>query len=55
LLPFRPDWRWMLDRNDSPWYHSLQLYRQQVINAWDDVFKEIKRDLICREFTNIDY
>jgi len=55
LLPFRPDWRWMLDRNDSPWYSSITLYRQQVVNVWDDVFKEIKRDLIGRELTNIDY
>ena len=28
LLPFRPDWRWLLDRRDSPWYSSMKLYRQ---------------------------
>ena len=55
LIPFRPDWRWMLDRNDSPWYHSLKLYRQQVVNNWDGVFKEIKKDLLCKELINIDY
>jgi ADP-heptose:LPS heptosyltransferase len=53
LLPFRPDWRWMLDRNDSPWYKSLKLYRQQAVNAWDGVYKEIKRDLLGRGLTNL--
>jgi len=54
LIPFRPDWRWMLDRNDSPWYHSHKLYRQQVVNSWDCVFKEIKKDLLARGLTKIE-
>ena len=33
LLPYSPDWRWLLDRNDSPWYSSVKLYRQEKINV----------------------
>ena len=37
LLPFVPDWRWLLDREDSPWYPSLRLLRQSVDGDWTDV------------------
>src|SRR6202008_4582777 len=33
LLPFNPDWRWLLDRRDSPWYSSVTLYRQRRIGV----------------------
>ncbi|MGK7920241.1 MAG: tetratricopeptide repeat protein, partial [Trichodesmium sp.] len=46
LLPFVPDWRWMLDRNDSPWYPSARLFRQAKIGDWDSVFIEVKQALI---------
>src|SRR5262249_8622132 len=36
LLPFAPDFRWMLDREDSPWYPSARLFRQAGIGDWDD-------------------
>jgi tetratricopeptide (TPR) repeat protein len=49
LLPFTPDWRWMLERSDSPWYPSVKLYRQQVIDDWASVFKKIKIDLLNKE------
>jgi hypothetical protein len=29
LLPFSPDWRWLLDREDSPWYPTARLFRQE--------------------------
>jgi hypothetical protein len=45
LLPFVPDWRWMLDRDDSPWYSSLKLYRQQAIGDWYSVFTDLSYDL----------
>lgn len=45
LLPYVPDWRWMLHRNDSPWYPSVRLYRQQRIGDWSSVFKEVRRSL----------
>lgn len=35
LLPFCPDWRWMLERNDSPWYPGVRLFRQPRIGDWD--------------------
>ncbi len=40
-----PDWRWMLDRNDSPWYPNVKLYRQKKYDNWEEVFKTIKKDL----------
>ena len=40
-----PDWRWMLDRPDSPWYPTITLYRQKSRGDWVDVFDTIERDL----------
>jgi Tetratricopeptide repeat/Glycosyltransferase family 9 (heptosyltransferase) len=37
LLPFMPDWRWLLDRDDNPWYPSLRLFRQDESRGWDNV------------------
>lgn len=34
LLPFMPDWRWMLSRCDSPWYPTMRLFRQSTIREW---------------------
>ena len=45
LLPYSPDWRWLLDRNDSPWYSSVKLYRQEKINDWESVLVNIESDL----------
>ena len=46
LLPYVPDWRWLLDRNDSPWYPTAKLYRQEVIGDWDGVLEKVKSDLM---------
>ena len=46
LLPYSPDWRWLLNRNDSPWYPSVKLYRQERIGDWDSVFERVKADLL---------
>jgi len=35
LLPFTPDWRWLREREDTPWYPSLRLFRQDAPAAWD--------------------
>jgi tetratricopeptide (TPR) repeat protein len=40
-----PDWRWMLDRSDSPWYPTMRLFRQSRRGDWASVFSEIKREL----------
>ncbi|MGB3962090.1 MAG: tetratricopeptide repeat protein [Sulfurimonas sp.] len=37
LLPFSADWRWLQDREDTPWYPSVTLLRQKSINNWEDV------------------
>jgi hypothetical protein len=46
LLPFTPDWRWLLDRNDSPWYESVKLYRQERADDWNGVLGRVKHDLL---------
>jgi tetratricopeptide (TPR) repeat protein len=45
LLPFVPDWRWLLDRSDSPWYPSVTLYRQTAATDWTGVLERLRRDL----------
>jgi len=45
LLPFNPDWRWLLDRPDSPWYRSLTLFRQTTRGDWHEVFTRVNEDL----------
>lgn len=41
LLPFSPDWRWLLDREDSPWYPTARLFRQPRIGDWDSVVANV--------------
>jgi tetratricopeptide (TPR) repeat protein len=45
LLPFVPDWRWLLNRNDSPWYKSVKLFRQEKRGNWELVFKDLNKKL----------
>ena len=45
-LKYIPDWRWLLGRDDSPWYPSIKLFRQPQWGDWDSVFKEMKKELI---------
>jgi tetratricopeptide (TPR) repeat protein len=46
VLPFRPDWRWLLERTDSPWYSAAKLYRQHRRGAWSEVLKQVKADML---------
>jgi ADP-heptose:LPS heptosyltransferase len=46
LLPYIPDWRWLLDREDSAWYSSMKLYRQSKNCNWNDPLEKIKEDLL---------
>lgn len=41
LLPFSPDWRWLLRRPDSPWYRTATLVRQPRLGDWDSVLAEV--------------
>ncbi|MCC6395586.1 MAG: tetratricopeptide repeat protein, partial [Bacteroidetes bacterium] len=53
LLPFAPDWRWMLARNDSPWYPSMRIFRQRRRGEWGSVFDEVETALngVAAKFT----
>lgn len=50
LLPHRPDWRWLLDRADSPWYPKMKLYRQHQRKDWAPVIAALRDDMrhTCR-------
>lgn len=45
LLPTGCDYRWLLDRADSPWYPTARLFRQKIRGGWSDVVAEIKQEL----------
>ena len=45
LLPFAPDWRWLVAREDSPWYPTARLFRQPRMDDWDSVIDRVARDL----------
>ncbi|MGE4482551.1 tetratricopeptide repeat protein [Acidocella sp.] len=45
LLPYAPDWRWLLHREDTPWYDSMRLYRQRTPYEWSDVIERVAADL----------
>jgi ADP-heptose:LPS heptosyltransferase len=49
LVPHTPDWRWLGDRDTSPWYPSMKLYRQSVAGDWQELFGRVATDL-RREF-----
>ena len=45
LLPHAPDWRWLRERSDSPWYPTARLFRQTVAGQWNSVLDEVEREL----------
>ncbi|MDR6774053.1 tetratricopeptide repeat protein [Azospirillum sp. BE72] len=45
MVPFAPDWRWMLDREDSPWYPTMRLFRQDRPGSWDNALDRLERAL----------
>jgi ADP-heptose:LPS heptosyltransferase len=49
LLPFVPDWRWLLNREDSPWYPTMKLFRQPSHSDWKSVIHKVAEEL--RSFT----
>jgi tetratricopeptide (TPR) repeat protein len=47
LLPDNSDFRWLLDRSDSPWYPSMRLFAQGIDKLWEPVLEKINDDLKC--------
>ncbi|CAE6697292.1 tetratricopeptide repeat protein [Paraburkholderia haematera] len=45
LVPAHADWRWMIDRTDSPWYPSMRLFRQRALGEWTDVIEDVRNAL----------
>jgi hypothetical protein len=50
MLPRAPDWRWPLERTDTPWYPSVRLFRQPTVRRWDDVAQTIAAELAARDW-----
>ena len=47
-LPYIADWRWMTDRDDSPWYPTMTLFRQRRFGDWDQLFDRMALRLAAR-------
>jgi ADP-heptose:LPS heptosyltransferase len=45
LLPYTPDYRWLLDRDDSPWYPSARLFRQDETRDYASVLDKMRTEL----------
>ena len=47
LLPWLSDWRWLTNRETSPWYPTMRLFRQSAPGRWDPVIDQAARALAC--------
>ena len=45
LLPYAPDWRWLLQREDTPWYPTMRLFRQVAPGDWAGVIHRVREEL----------
>jgi len=45
LLPYNPDWRWLLKHDDSPWYPSARLFRQSQPDDWQSVIETLQKEI----------
>ena len=48
MLPYSPDFRWLLDRDDSPWYPTARLFRQAASRDWNEVIERVRNELVPR-------
>ena len=46
MLPYTPDYRWLLDRDDSPWYPSVRLFRQDKTRDYRRVVDQVRSELL---------
>jgi hypothetical protein len=44
-LPLAADWRWLLEREDSPWYPTMRLFRQRTLGGWSEVMLRVRHEL----------
>jgi tetratricopeptide (TPR) repeat protein len=51
LLPYTPDYRWLLDRDDSPWYPSVRLFRQTETREYESVLERVRTELLRSQRT----
>lgn len=49
MLPYAPDWRWLLDRTDSPWYPTMRLFRQTAARDWTPIIAAIAAEIASAE------
>jgi ADP-heptose:LPS heptosyltransferase len=47
LLPRNPDWRWLLSRDDSPWYPTVRLFRQSESREYGSVIERVRTELVA--------
>lgn len=46
LVPFPPDYRWMIEGDESPWFPGIRIYRQQINGDWSDALASLEKDLL---------
>ena len=51
LLPFGADFRWLRERDDSPWYPTARLFRQPAFGDWASVIEALRRELTRADFS----
>jgi ADP-heptose:LPS heptosyltransferase len=52
LLPYTPDYRWLLDRDDSPWYPTVRLFRQSETREYASVIARVRTELMAAAARN---
>jgi hypothetical protein len=53
MLPSVADWRWFVNRDDSPWYPTMRLYRQKVRGEWEEVTERVAADLAKESYGHV--